>query len=324
MKVTENNNAEQFLLGKLSEESLSLLEREFFESRTAFDELLIAENALIDKYVSDRLSPAERQSFEQRLLITDRQRRRVAFAETLLSYASRDLIEEAGDAPFQSKWRALVTMFRAPSMFSYAAAAATILVVAGAALWWGLSAPARVEYAQHTSENAPAPAEPIAPVALEPTESPATRPLAPPSPATAPDNIDRPEASDKRKTPAPVSERANTPVKSIAALVLPLVTTRDGGPATALIIPRNAKSVNLQLTLGEESFPHYFVVIETVDGQQVWNGKVGSRGKSKGLVTAIVPARLLKTGDYIAILKGSSVGQDFRTIGEYSFVISRK
>ncbi len=54
MKTEQNNLAAQFLLGKLTEEENIKIEEEFFGKNDHFENILIAENDLIDAYVNGR------------------------------------------------------------------------------------------------------------------------------------------------------------------------------------------------------------------------------------------------------------------------------
>jgi hypothetical protein len=56
-----------YLLGRLSEEEATALEERFFSEEAAFDELLLAEDDLIDDYLDEQLSVDDRRGFEERM-----------------------------------------------------------------------------------------------------------------------------------------------------------------------------------------------------------------------------------------------------------------
>jgi anti-sigma factor RsiW len=72
-----------YLLGKLSEQEESSLEALYFSDEAAHEELLAAEDELIDRYVAGELQGTDRERFE-RLFLTDPTRReRVEIAREL-------------------------------------------------------------------------------------------------------------------------------------------------------------------------------------------------------------------------------------------------
>ena len=53
----------RYLLGDLSDEHSAVVEEEYFAQEAAFDRVWAAENELIDSYLSDGLSPQDRERF---------------------------------------------------------------------------------------------------------------------------------------------------------------------------------------------------------------------------------------------------------------------
>lgn len=67
-QLDQHEMAIRYLLGDLSEEDQTQLEEQFFLDERKFEELEIAEDELIDRYVRGELSIKDRKSFEQRML----------------------------------------------------------------------------------------------------------------------------------------------------------------------------------------------------------------------------------------------------------------
>jgi hypothetical protein len=104
-----------YLLGLLPDEEATRLEERFFSEGTAFEELLLAEDDLIDDYLDERLSADERRAFEERLHVRPELQERL-LARRVLTAAMR----RRRDATRRSsRWRAWVVL-----------AAAAVLVVA--------------------------------------------------------------------------------------------------------------------------------------------------------------------------------------------------
>ena len=77
----------RYLLGTLSEDEKTRLEEEFFLEDAEFEQLEIAEDELIDRYVRTELSPEETRQFEK-LLISPRLSQRVEIARLLAHRAA--------------------------------------------------------------------------------------------------------------------------------------------------------------------------------------------------------------------------------------------
>jgi hypothetical protein len=85
----EAARARRYLLGQATEEERSALELEYFHSDEAVDRIAAAEDDLIEDYLSDRLDPVERGSFERDYLAARNHRRRVETIRQLLASTSR-------------------------------------------------------------------------------------------------------------------------------------------------------------------------------------------------------------------------------------------
>ncbi len=85
-----------YLLGQLAEEERRQFEELLMSRDESFEELLAAEDELIDSYVGGALSAREREQFELYFLATPERRRKVSFARTLSRYIS----ERGGEKAF--------------------------------------------------------------------------------------------------------------------------------------------------------------------------------------------------------------------------------
>jgi hypothetical protein len=151
MTPTTEDEARRYLLGRLSEDASTALERAYFADPTRVDDIAAAESALVDAYVAGELSPADRAAFESHYLASPVHRDRVETARLLLRTPAL-----RGTAPRRM----------AAARVGWLAAAAAI---AGIVLWW--SRP---------------PDRPPAHVASAPSPEPVAPASAPPPPATAP------------------------------------------------------------------------------------------------------------------------------------------
>src|SRR2546423_854790 len=78
----------QYLLGEIDENRRDTLEERLMLDESFNDELSAAEDDLIDAYLADELTDAERDSFKRSFLSTPERRRKLTFARTFRRYVS--------------------------------------------------------------------------------------------------------------------------------------------------------------------------------------------------------------------------------------------
>lgn len=341
MKPQRDDLARKFLLGKLSDEDHTKIEEDFFNDNPSFENILITENELMDAYVTGSLSPDDRIRFEKRLLLTPQQKQRVEFAKTLVSYASSVplLSEDLNSSAAKSKWLTLISQFfSAKPMFSFSFAALTLMFFASAIFWTINNSsphfPHTDELAKTNTLNGKQVQENIFEAeavnqeqkTLEKTEI-----------NIAKDNnsgsVSLPKVNqNKSVTKNQIPEKNQIPLTQkppaiVSTVILSLgSTTRGEETVKAINIPVKADLVSLQLKFEEGKFNSYHAVLESVEGQQIWNGKMLKSVKSKNekSVTLTIPSRLLKNGDYIVTLKGLNKDGLYETIGDYSLTVNRQ
>jgi hypothetical protein len=76
----------QYLLGQATPEDSSRFEEQLLTDEALFQELLAAEDELVDDYLGDKLSPTDRQSFENHFLIAPEHQRKLRFSRALHKY----------------------------------------------------------------------------------------------------------------------------------------------------------------------------------------------------------------------------------------------
>lgn len=133
----------------------------------------------------------------------------------------------------------------------------------------------------------------------------------------------RGEAPAVAATPTPPSIPTPTVprrVPIVVALAVPSVTVRGaGGPPTARI-PTDADvlALTLQVDPGQPAAAEPLVVVETVEGREIWQGPgTAARG-----VLVSIPSDRLEGGDYLAVVFDTSGGR--RTeLAQYFFRVQR-
>jgi len=320
MRENENKNLTGFLLGRLDEAESAELEKRFFADKTFFEEMLSAENELIDAYVTDKLPAEDRRLFENRLLLNQRQRERVRFARALFEYAAgRPLSAEFSAEIVSSEPSFFSRLFSGKPFLSLAFAATVALIFIGGMLWLILNSQTgnghrRERAAVQTPQNdQPAPTATDSPKAATTDDD---KPADEPKPTPEKPVKHKPAES---KRPAPTPKPRVQP--SVFAFVLMPGLTRDGGSGRKFTVPAGTDLVRMDLKFDGDGFSAYQALLETVEGEQVWSsGRLKSTGGS--FVRVLIPARRLKKADYILSLKGLNPDGIYERVADYSFTVN--
>lgn len=321
MEVVQNEIAVRYLLGKLGNEEQASLETGYFQDTTTFENMLIAENSLIDSYVAGRLSPEDRDLFEKRLLISPHQRKRVAFAETFVNYASR---QPMTDLESHSWLRAFSGLFSLRPLLGYSLTAAVVLFLAAGVYWWGPYDSARTGDNDLAVNVVPVEIAMNGQVADSDQTSANGADEEPGAVAKTEDAVVPPRAAEP--SPAKKPKRVTISSAIVSTIILAAGSTRDSEAGRVFLVPANTGFVNLKLRFEDPRPMAYFAVVETADGQQVWRGKVSASRSNDSENTASVklPATRLNRGDYVVSLKGMTKTGVYEPVADYSFTVDRR
>ena len=315
----------QFLLGSLDAEGKGLEERLMLDDEL-YEELLIAEDELVDDYLGGRLTAAEARQFREHFLKSSQHRQDLEFAETLKNILTTPegldaAPEDKGgrDNPPWFHWLTNPFGFRSPQVGFALAALLAVLILGG--VWLATRAPRPPELAQtpeRPADNRPPPATD----APTPTDPPGgdNRTAGPP-PQTPESRPDPPQESrGNNSRPASDNSRAGAPVFTVA---LALGALRDSGGLKKVSIPPRAATVSLRLALAPEAddVKSFRADLKTDAGVTLLSTETLRASGAKGARTAswAVPADLLKGGDYEVVLGGRTPEGDWETLGRYNF-----
>jgi hypothetical protein len=120
--------ARAYLLGRLPAEARDQMDDEYFTDRETFEEMLAAENDLVDEYVRGQLSGSDRKAFEREYLNTPEGRQKVALARTLVQYVDASAPLAVRRQPFWMRpvWVVCFTC---------------VLLTVAAGIWWNAGRP---------------------------------------------------------------------------------------------------------------------------------------------------------------------------------------
>jgi hypothetical protein len=132
--VVDDGQLRRYLLGELEESEQEALERDLMTSDERFQELLIAEEEVVDDFCAGKLSATQEQEYRDHFLVTPERRRKHRFGTAL-----RKHIASAAPTHGRARWKAFLPIGR-----PLAAAAAVALLAAGV-FWIVESRPVRLE-----------------------------------------------------------------------------------------------------------------------------------------------------------------------------------
>jgi hypothetical protein len=320
-RQTTKEEAGRYLLGTLSDEERAGVEERYFSIDADFEEIEIAEEELIDRYVRGELSETDRNRFETNLAGLPRIAERVHFArmwkERLANSSANSIAASRAESRDvggrQTSWWSNLFGLSAGSRTPRLAMAFSVLLilVGGIALfagWMRLREQSRQLAAQQSAleqrqreldkqaADLRAQADQLA------TQSP------------------QPSPTETQTPPKPIQEQSPTASTPFVALTLSPGVTRSSGQGHVLRIPRGTKEVRLTLNLRDPDYSSYQVAISPVGGAPVFSSSSKARRTHSGAVLGVnVPANRLQRFDYLITLTGRTSTGTTEPVDEYSF-----
>jgi hypothetical protein len=124
-------------------------------------------------------------------------------------------------------------------------------------------------------------------------------------------------------TPVPSDTGGKVIVKEpvVVTLVLASSMTRGERAEATLTLPANADTVRLVMGLepGDDEYPSYGVLVQTVDGSEI--AKRDRLASKKGVLQIDLPARSLGAGEYEVLVEGFPSGGAAEPLGDWPFVV---
>ena len=135
MRVDESK-LRQYLLKNLSEEETEKMDLQFFDDNELENSLFHAEEDLIEDYIDESLSPAERELFQANFLVSNRRREQLAFMSRLKTEIA-DSAPDKAEKPLSITER-LAKLFR--PKFPQIVVFASFAIVFAVCAWWFIGA----------------------------------------------------------------------------------------------------------------------------------------------------------------------------------------
>jgi hypothetical protein len=291
----------RYLLGQVSERERAEVEDRYLSNDDLFEELVDAENDMIDAYVRGRLDATERSRFETYFLITEDRRERVQFAKSLMSLDAP--VAVGGQAKLLGGRPATIAFWRAQSP-AIRLTVTTVLLAAVAGVSWlvMMNRDLRHKIADARTSQA--------------------------SMQRQADDLRREVAALREEAAHRDQPLADLPAPGSASLSFALAPglVRNGGRQNTLRLSADVSQVLLLLQRDRSEHGAYEVVLETAEGGQIWR-KAGlesrpTRDSSTVVVVPLSPS-LINRGDYVLRLFRRAAGP-VEEVGTYSFRVIRQ
>ena len=293
-----------YLLGRLPEAEAAALEREYFKRPAALEDVLAAQDDLIDDYVQGSLSEMEARRLEDGVLATRDGRARLELARALTERAATGTEPAPATSPAEVPPRPA-----ASPRWTVALAASLAVALAGAGFWvrWSrqearelAAARAAREQAESRSRTSSAEAE----AARQQQEA-----------------AERPRATRLEEQLA--RERLRAPAGRVLSIVLAAGLERGPQGPGAFSVPPATREVRLRLLLERDPHPSYRVSVETPEGRRlaVRNAVVSQPTGSGRAVDVVLPAGLLRPGTYVALLHGGTGAPGTSLVDAFPFQV---
>jgi hypothetical protein len=317
MKIDQSENLiRKYLLGDLAEADQAALEQELLIDRGKFERVWAVENELVDSYVRDEMSRADRKRFEGHYLASPLHRDRVAIAKSFLT----DIDQAVGETVEVSEKEPLLPWRRRFPLRSPRLVFGVILVMAlllTFSMVWSY-----IERVRLTGQIANVRKEAQTELAflkqreleLSSRNQEFEKQIADVSRRNEQMKAELEQLSQRRQAAAP----------TILSFLLAPAPERSEKAIPQSTIPLLNGKAHLLMDLDHNDYADYQVILQTVEGREILKRRTGKVrfGKDRAFATLPVKAGELTKGDYILILFGQTADGKIEEIDRYPFRVS--
>lgn len=125
----------EFLLGKLADEKRERIENLFLTDPQIRERVLSLEDELIEEYLEDNLTEADKERFLTRYAQTDEQRRKLRITKSIKDWAVTQAKAPQTSAAAVSLWKRLWTRLRLKPAFAVPIAVTIVITIVLAVVW---------------------------------------------------------------------------------------------------------------------------------------------------------------------------------------------
>jgi anti-sigma-K factor RskA len=343
MKAKTDDLVTRFLLGELSEEERVEVEQRFLADNEFFEQVLSAEDALVDQYVLNQLGEKERMRAKAFLESSTGQRQMVESTRELLALLRESrlkktqgttaakptpVIEQTNNLHAETETasthprpaRSTTELHLDPANFRSTPARFTLtrsLVVA--LVFFSLAASIIYVYSQRKAWE-------VRRIAQEQNSKDMSEMLRAATERNAKLGVQLEIERQKRVASEElVSQlRLRTGVKISSILLAPTTHVRGGDSKIQSLKP-GGRPIQIRLDLDKAwRYSRYNMLITTFDGRKVWSvDSLDSSQIKRRKLTVVVPPSLLKPEDYRIVLTGLSDRGDYVHVADYAFKVRK-
>ena len=316
----------RYLLGDLPEDEQVAIEDRAFADNDYLALVTAVENDLIDEYVRNELSGAERQRFEKQFLASAERRKRVEFARALAGVMSEQAVPKKITVQETKSWSWMDSIYAFINGLTPAAKMAFVsavpLLLIGVGYLSIETLRLRRELTELSAQNQSQ--QNSQQQALE-VERHRNQEL------NAQLNQEKQQREQTDESLRELSEAGDAvnpaPRPVIASLTLLPGLSRGGDNKPSLVLPEDARLVRLQIGIDpEEPYKNFNMELLTLAGRQVWTREKLNARNRRGTraVGLTLPATVLKSGDYELRLRGVTESGAAEDVGFYYFNVRKR
>jgi len=315
MKTDQRENLiRRYLLGELSEAEQTAFEQELLADRGEFDQVWAIENSLIDSYVRDEMSRADRERFKSHYLASPLHRERVAIAELFLEdidgTAEESVVVRETEPVLSWRHRFLDSLRWRPVLG--AALAVTLLLTIGAA-WLFMERTRLTRRIANVQNEARTERASLRQRELEL--------------ALQKQELEKEIAGERQRSEQLKAEieqlrqRQQPTAPAFFSFLLTPAPMRGPNAPPPPTIPLGVGNARLLMELDGGDYTSYQIRLQTVEGREILRSQSGrvNLGKDRTFAELTVPAGKLATGDYILILSGRTARGELEEVDQYFF-----
>jgi anti-sigma factor RsiW len=280
----------RYLLGEVSTEERDEMEDRYLHDDDLFEELVAAENDMMDDYARGKLTGLEKEKFELNVLSNPERRERIQFARSLMVSGLAPVSVAGNVSAPRATWPASWTLTA-----RWTAAAALLALLTGFGWMTVVNRKLRDELEGARIDRAIA---------------------------------ERRLQELLQVGGGQYQANSALPPAGSATLSLALVPDLARGHGRQVILPLapSISRVLLVLRRQNDESPPYDVVLETAEGARVWQrtnlGSLPADNNAK-VITVEMSSNVLRPGDYVLRLLRSSTGKKSEELSDYSFRVVR-
>lgn len=316
-KNVENEiSMKQYLLGELTEPEQQVLEERLMTSNDYLEELLVAEDELVDEYVRGVLSAREEERFKDHFLCTPDRHHKLRFSGALQKHVA------AYRRPTVWGWPAFLTLHPLPHWIlkRSLAAALLLMVLGGSWLTFRIHRLEQVLEQVRSQQTVPSgQSQDWQQQLAQVREHDGQLAIALQREQEQRGKLEHQLASLKTSIPQ------RSPLSVATFALIPGVVRGDVGGLQKVTIPDCAKWVQLELDLAGDDYQKYRAVLQR-EGNEIYalNTPKITIGNDTEAVVLTLPAQLLPYGDYTLNLSGIDASSHLEAMETYTFKVPQK